>query len=226
LAPASNCSAAAQAPTQGSRLGIRKVQGKHEQASEGCAGRQRFQDLRHDEQGRPGLENGIVAIGLPWIEPEEIEEEAPGHRARPNPNQPGRRQSRQDADNGIRQQNEPTSQTKGSWFRAQVHDPVRFPCSRAQSKVDLSPRQGILQSPRSAEHRGQRRTDGAPRIPAVHLPQIEPVTDDKSSRLGRRPNRIVIEGADDVDYDAIVVCRQPERCKRPDEPIKRGQDHS
>jgi hypothetical protein len=123
------------------------VQSKDEQASKGCACRQRSDDLRHDEQERPGLQNGIVSVRLPGIEPEEIEEEAPGHRSRPNPDQPGRRKSRQDADNGVCKQNKPTGQIERRAFRGQVHDPGRFTRSRPQGKVDLPPRQGILQSP-------------------------------------------------------------------------------
>ena len=140
------------------------------------------------EQGRPFLQQGVEQIGLAGIEPHDIEEEAPAHRAGPRPYQPRRRQHHGNAGKLAQDQDAACQQVGRSLRGGDLDLPGR--CVRRRGECD-----GGAAAGQHELHASDHCKEIAACLGIVgnapHAREVEPVAGPDAGPMGRRPRRIV-----------------------------------
>src|SRR5262249_23320937 len=142
---------------------------------------ERLEDFLYEDGGdRPRLQQRVVSVGLPWVEPDHVDEESPCRHPRMEPHESERRDDHEDGDHGVRKQNQAVAPAVLGANSLHAYDPCVSAAARPDHKLDLATREHALLAAQSAQYQEQTPTALRIKRNAAHGLQIDSVAGDKA----------------------------------------------
>ncbi|HWI27988.1 MAG TPA: hypothetical protein VN668_13525 [Stellaceae bacterium] len=167
------------------------------------------------------LQQGVEGVGPAGIEPQDIEEEAPGHGASPNEHEPAGREHHRNCGELIEEQ----GRTHHNGHRARIGDELNPSRSRFSGRGEIELGTAADRNEPLAAEDGLRgcATRGAPGN-AAHSRKVQAVAGADSRSIRGRCLGLA-EWPDDVGDVAVIVSRQAEGAEWRHDAVKVRNDH-
>ena len=176
--------------------------------------------LRQQGHGRM-LKEGIEFVGLARIEPDDVEEKAPGHPPWSRPDEPGGSQDDEDGGRLIEQEDRQNPKAEGALFRHELDLPPRPLGRGGEDEFAAPPRAHEAQASQGGEGAGA--TVGRDRD-AAHPCEVEAIA---RPHAGFERGRVLLleKGAVHIRDEPAIIRVEAEGAQGPKEAMQVGHDH-